>query len=270
MVNAKRFRVNRRKGRRGNRALTARNIFGNKSAKAQAKQLHAAVGEIRRIKAHLRPEVKICRSSIDNRGLALSETAAPGTVQYSSFAHPLPGSGNSDSTRIGNKITYVNPKIFIGLQYRERMNSPMSYYNSTLDTRGIQVRLIAVQAKVTHSSAPQLSEILQNVNFSSQIDSMMMMREPLQIGITSRYNILMDKRMTVNADNPTKSFRFTVKPKTRAVIWDDQNSKPKGAIYYFVLGGGYDYKRFESGEDFVYDCNIADFTFRMETPYTDV
>ena len=258
-----------RKNYRTNRALSTRRIFNNKSAKSQAKQIYALRRTINSVRKQCQPEVKICRSSIDNRGLALSSTALPGTDNYSAFSHPLPNVGNSDSTRIGNKIKLVNPKIFIGLQYREPLKSSMSYYTSTLDTHGIQVRLIAVQSKVSHSTAPVLSDILQNVNFSSQIESMMMMREPFQIGITSRYNIVLDRRMTVNLDNPTKSFRITLKPKFNNIVWEDGQSKPKGAIYYFVLGGGYDFKRFEQGEDYVYDANVVDFTFRMETPYTD-
>lgn len=259
----------RRKGRRGNRALSTRRIFGSKSAKAQAKQIYALRRAVNRVRSQCQPEVKICRSSIDNRGLALSATATPGSIQYSNFTLPLPVIGNSDSTRIGNKIRLVNPKVFIGLQYRERITSAAGYYNSTLNTRGIQVRLIAVQAKVPHASTPALTDILQNVDFDGQIQSMMMMREPFQIGITSRFHILLDKRMTVNADNPTKSYRIGVKPRSRSVVWEDGQSRPKGAIYFFVLGGGYDYRRFESGEEFLYDSNVADFTFRMETPYTD-
>nr|WCR62241.1 MAG: capsid protein [ssDNA virus sp.] len=259
----------RRRGRRGNRTLSTRRIFNNKGAKAQAKQIYALRRAVNRVKAQCQPEVKICRSSIDNRGLALSDTATPGTVKQSAFTLPLPIVGNSDSTRIGNKIKLVNPKLFVGLQYRERITSAAGYYNSTLNTHGIQVRLIAVQAKVPHSSVPTLSDILQRVNFDSQIDSMMMMREPFQIGITSRFNILLDKRMTVSMDNPTKSYRIGVRPKTRSVVWEDGQAHPKGAIYFFVMGGGYDYRRFESGEEFLYDSNVADFTFRMETPYTD-
>lgn len=264
-----RGRSSYRKARRSASTLSTRRIFNNKGAKAQAKQIYALRRAVNRVKAQCQPEVKICRSSISNRGLALSDTATPGTVKYSSFDQPLPISGNSDSTRIGNKIKLVNPKVFVGLQYRERITSAAGYYNSTLATHGIQIRLIAVQAKVPHSSAPTLNDILQNVNFDGQIESMMMMREPFQIGITSRFNILLDKRMTVSLDNPTKSYRISIKPKSRSVVWEDGQARPKGAIYYFVLGGGYDYRRFESGEEFFYDSNVADFTFRMETPYTD-
>ena len=259
----------RRKGRRGNRSLSTRRIFSNKGAKAQAKQIYALKRAVNRVRSQCQPEIKICRSSISNRGLAISSTASPGSVTNSWFELPLPIVGNSDSTRIGNKIKLVNPKVFVGLQYREDIKSAAGYYNSTLNTHGIQVRLIAVQAKVSHSSVPQLSDILQRVNFESQIDSMMMMREPFQIGITSRFNILLDKRMTVNADNPTKSYRIGVRPKLRSVVWEDGQAKPKGAIYFFVLGGGFDARRFESGEEYIYDSNCADFTFRMETPYTD-
>ena len=182
----------RRKGRRGHRALSTRRIFNNKSAKAQAKQIYALRRAVNRVRSQCQPEVKICRSSIDNRGLALSSTATPGTVKYSNFTLPLPSVGNSDSTRIGNKIKLVNPKVFVGLQYRERITSAAGYYNSTLATHGIQVRLIAVQAKVPHSAAPALTDILQRVDFDGQIQSMMMMREPFQIGITSRRILNLD------------------------------------------------------------------------------
>lgn len=261
----------RRKGRRGNRALSTRRIFSNKGAKAQAKQIYALRRAVNRVKAQCQPEVKIVRTSTANRGLALSSTATPGTTPYSSVSIPLPSptTGTTDSTRIGNKVRLMNPKFYVGLQYRELNNSAAGYYNSTLNNRGIQVRFIAVQAKVPHSAVPQLTDILQNVNFNSQIDSMMMMREPFQIGITSRFNILMDKRITVNADSPTKSYRFSIKPSTRSVVWEDGQTYAKGAIYLFMLGGGFSFKMFESGEAELYDSNLVDVTFRMSTPFTD-
>ena len=94
----------RRKGRRGNRTLSTRRIFGSKSAKAQAKQIYALRRAVNSVRSQCQPEVKICRSSISNRGLALDSTATPGTTPDSSFTLPLPIVGNSDSTRIGNKI----------------------------------------------------------------------------------------------------------------------------------------------------------------------
>ena len=161
-----RRRYNGRKtGRRGSGRLSTRNIFNNKGSKAQAKQIYALRRAVNRVRSQCQPEVKICRSSIDNRGLALSSTATPGTVKHSAFTHPMPSIGNSDSTRIGNKIKLVSPKVFVGLQYRERITSAAGYYNSTLATHGIQVRLIAVQAKVAHATVPTLTDIHQNQRF---------------------------------------------------------------------------------------------------------
>ena len=261
--------TNRRKGRRGNRSLSTRRIFNNKSAKAQAKQIYALRRAVNRVRSMCSPEVKVRRTAIDERGLALSSTASTGTVNWSVVRHPMPDSGNSDSTRIGNKIRLIAPKMYVALQYVENLKSAQSYYNSTLQNHGIQVRLIAVQAKVAHTETPQLTDILQNVDFSGQIQSVMMMRQPFQIGITSKYNILLDKHMTVDIDNPTKSYRIKLNPKARSVIWEDGQSRAKGEIYWFILGGGYSFRRFESGEDFIYDSNEVQFSFRMETAFTD-
>ena len=264
-----RGRSSYRKAGRSARTLSTRRIFSNKGSKAQAKQIYALRRAVNRVKAQCKPEVKVRRTAIDERGLALSSTASPGTVNWSVVRHPMPDSGTSDSTRIGNKIRLVAPKMFIALQYVERLNSAQSFYNSTLQNHGIQVRLIAVQAKVAHTETPQLTDILQNVNFDSQIDSVMMMRQPFQIGITSKYNILLDKHMTVDLDNPTKTYRVTLKPKSRSVIWEDGQSRAKGEIYWFILGGGYSLRRFESGEEIIWDANEAQFSFRMETAFTD-
>lgn len=262
-------RTTRRTGRRGRRTLSTRSIFNNKSAKSQAKQIHALRRAVNSVRSQCKPEVKVIRSLNNNVGLALDTTAAPGTTNSATLNIPLPQIGTDDNNRIGNAIKLVNPKVFVGLQYNERNNSTSSLYSSRLRNHGIQVRLIAVQAKITHDSVPQLTDILQSVNFSTQIDSMMMLREPFKQGITSRFHILLDKRYTVNLDNPTKSFRMNIRPKTRSVVWQDGIAHPKGAIYLFVLGGGYDAVRFDQGGDYVYDYNLADFTWRLETPFTD-
>ena len=123
--------TNRRKGRRGNRSLSTRRIFNNKSAKAQAKQIYALRRAVNRVRSMCSPEVKVRRTSIDERGLALSSTASTGTVNWSVVRHPMPDSGSSDSTRIGNKIRLIAPKMYVALQYVENLKSAQSYYNST-------------------------------------------------------------------------------------------------------------------------------------------
>lgn len=213
--------------------------------------------------------MKLVKTTTDNRGLALSDVATPGTVNYSGFSIALPGAGVGDNQKVGDKITILNPRILCGLQYVEQKNSNMSYYDTTLNSRGIQVRLIAVQSKMSLRTSPDLIDILQSVNYDSQIDSMMMMRQPFRTGVTSSYSILLDKRMTVTADSPTKSYRISVRPKSRSVVYEPGFSYPKGTIFCFVLQGGASFHRFEQAEDYVYDWNKVDFTFQTELPFTD-
>jgi len=158
MVYGRRYR---RKGVRRNRTLSTRRIFNNKSAKAQAKQIYALRKSVNRVRKQCLPEVKVCRSSVNNFPMAFERSGFVG-ITNNRIDHPLPVAGNSDSTRIGNKIRLIGPKIFIGLQYQEYKNSSMSYYDSTLRNNGIQLRLIAIQAKIPHSSKPLLSDVLQN------------------------------------------------------------------------------------------------------------
>ena len=49
----------RRKGRRGNRTLSTRRIFNNKSAKAQAAQIYALRKSVNRVRRQCKPEVKV-------------------------------------------------------------------------------------------------------------------------------------------------------------------------------------------------------------------
>ena len=157
---------------RNNRTLSTRRIFNNKSAKSQAKQIYALRRSINSVRKQCLPEIKVCRSSVNNFPMAFERSGFVG-ITNNRFDQPLPVTGNSDSTRVGNKITLVGPKIFIGLQYQEIKNSTMGLYDSTMRNHGIQLRLIAIQSKVPHSTKPSLSDVLQNVDFDSQIDSMM-------------------------------------------------------------------------------------------------
>ena len=205
---------------------------------------------------------------MNNYGLALDDTVLPGTVNYARINVPTPPNGSYDHDRVGNKINILPIKMFAGFQYVAVNNSNQSFYDPSLPSNGIQVRIIAVQTKVASDTAPELDDVLERVNFNSTIDSMMMLREPFKAGITTRMHILMDKRVTLTDTKNIASRRYTIVPKSRSMRWEDGVIYPKGMIYVYVLQGGAT-TWFYPGQPEKVDANKAEVTFRMETPYTD-
>lgn len=272
----------RKFGRRMRRTLSTRNIFSNKGARSQAKQISALSKRIRSVARYCAPEVKVLESynsgiTYDNRGFA-----APGTngqVQWLKIPIPMnqatPAIGAGDNQRIGNLIKIKPIKLYTNIQYRELYNSLTSGFATVklpLQSSGIQLRLVALQTKMTEVAEPLLSDVFENNGYDGvdPVAAGMMMTMPFKTGITARFNILMDKRITVSQDKPVYSRRITIYPKIKSLRWEEQNEgPPRGAIYVFVLSSGWSTNEYYSGDTNIEDFNQAWFTWAYRMPYTD-
>lgn len=258
----------RRKGRRGNRSLSTRRIFGNKSARSQAKQIYALRRSISRVKAQCRPEVKELDSDYDNRPLRNSDVSSS-TANYYRLDPPLPELGTADNQRVGNNIKIYPLKFRMTLQYREDYESQQYPAFAELPTHGMQVRIFAIQAKAAEASAPPLGDLLQTVNFDEFLDSSAMMVQPFRTGITAKYNVLYNRVFTVSKDKPMIARTIKIVPKIKHIRWQDSTLQPRGKIYLFVFQGGAVYRRTIADPDDLYDYNETNLMFRFSQPYTD-
>lgn len=265
----------RRKGRRGNRTLSTRRIFNNKGAKAQAAQIYALRKSVNRVRRQCRPEVKEVNTEINNRllGVYHSGTGAPPTVSDARFDTPMPVLGTGDNNRIGDLIKILPLKFRMSLQYREIYGTAEGATQWTipkLPTHGMQVRVIAIQAKASMNSAPILSDVLETYNTNyDYITTSGNMVQHFKTGITSRFNILFNKVYSVSEDKPQLSRNLIIHPKIRSVRWEQGYTYPRGQIFLFFFQGGAVSRTVIADPNNLYDYNGTDVTFFFTQPYTD-
>lgn len=260
-----------RKARRSTRTLSTRRIFNNKSAKAQASQIYALRKSVNRIARANRPEIKELSSQLDNRLFgALSISTMSNMFR---FDGPLPSLGTADNQRIGNIIKILPLKWRMTLQYREVFDTAQqsTIWNiPPLPTNGFQIRFLAVQAKAASNEAPELTEILESYNNSSDyLNSQAMLVQHFKTGITAKYEILYNKVFSVSKDTPQKALSLTIRPKIKTVRWEENQTHPRGKIWLFAFQGGAVSRRVIADPDDFYDYNAINMMFKSTQAYTD-
>ena len=256
-----------RKVRRGNRTLSTRRIFNNKGAKAQAAQIYALRKSVNRVRRQCAPEVKVQYTTTANRIFSVS-----GSVPITDAIVPMPNivEGVSDTARVGNMIKLYPLKINTSMFYEEVINSRLGYPPfSELRSHGAQIRFFALQSRSALNSPPTLADVLRDVNFTTDIDSSMMMRMPFKTGITARFNILKNTVFTMSKDKPCLSTVIKVAPKSRTLRHEQGYSYPKGFIWVFWLASGMVKRTSQEGEATVEDYNNISVSWRMEQAFTD-
>lgn len=233
----------RRKGRRGNRSLSTRRIFNNKSAKAQAGQIYALKKRVTRMYNALKPEVKVVETNDYNAFQLL-----PGNVTQFGTAMITPGLGNGDASRIGSRVRMIKPTLFLSAKYYRvtRTSGTAPIYNLNSGNVGAGVRIIAVQAKVPRNSVPTLGSLMHGdlSDSFSDIQTIPNLQIPFEVGISTEYHVLYDKVFYFSPDKPILSKRINFKPVMRHLDWNVSNegdtsyTYPAGAIYWYIIQGG--------------------------------
>lgn len=259
----------RRKGRRGTRTLSTRRIFNNKGAKAQAAQIYALRKSVNRVRRQCLPEIKEVEGIYDNRLLADGELPLTPEPWYR-LATPLPPLGTGDGERIGNIVKLLPLKFRMTLQYREDFQSQQYPAFAELPQHGIQVRVIAVQAKAAHNDQPVLTDILDSINFNGFLNSSAMMVQPFKRGVTARFSILYNKVFSVSKDRPQIAKTVKIVPRIKSLRYEEgSSSQPKGRIYVFVFQGGAVERITVADPNNLYDYNSVNLMFKFSQPYTD-
>lgn len=264
---AKRSRI-RKSGRRGNRTLSTRRIFNNKSAKAQARQIYALRKSVNRVRRQCRPEVKEIVTP-QNTIKAASYTSANISQTYFRLDVPSPSTGTGDDQRIGNVVRLLPVTVFLNGLYRTITNSSngIPLYN-VISSKGCGMRVVAVQSRVASNSVPSIASIFEDFESGTNtVLTMANLNTPFRRGITANYIILYDKVFYFNDNKPIQNLKFKVYPKIKHLRWDSEFSRPRGDITYFVMFGGLQSTSNELNQA---DYNQVEFTYWMKVPYTDV
>lgn len=258
-----------RKGKRGKRALTPGNIFGNKGAKAQASQINSLRKEIRRLSSKVKPEIK---EFITAQNTVKAAAYATGGVSqtYFKIEVPFPQPGHGDDQRIGNVVRMLPVTMFLNGLYRVITNTSngIPLYN-VLSSKGCGMRVVAVQSRTASNSSPSITSIFDSFESGTNtVLTMANLNNPFKRGITSHYNILYDKVFYFNDNKPISNLRFKVYPKYKSLRWEQDYSHPSGEITFFVMFGGLQSTSNDNLNEA--DYNMVEFTYWMKLPYTDV
>ena len=257
----------RRKGRRGNRSLSTRRIFNNKSAKAQAKQIYALRKSVSRVRRQCAPEVK------DLTTQQLTVKCAAYTLSdinqtYHKLAYPLIPLGTGDAERIGNKVRLLPTTMFINGLYRVITNSSngIPLYN-VISSKGCGMRVVAVQSRSSSTSTPPINSIFDTFeNSTNAVLTMANLNNPFKRGITANYYILYDKVFYFNDNKPLQNLKLRINPRIKHLRWEEGVTYPRGHITVYVMFGGLQSTSNDLNEA---DYNQVELTHWVKMPFTD-
>lgn len=264
---AKRSRT-RRTGRRGNRTLSTRRIFNNKSAKAQAAQIYALRRSVSRVRKQCRPEVKEYSTS-QNTILAAPATDTQGVNRlYHKLEFPAMALGPGDAQRIGDKVRMLPVTLFLNGLYRTitHTSNGVPLYN-VISSKGCGMRVVAVQNRIASNTTPSITGIFDTFDTTTNaVATMANLNNPFKRGITANYNILYDKVFYFNDNKPIRNLKMKIYPKIKHLRWEEDFTYPRGQIVVFVMFGGLQSTGNNLNEA---DYNQVEFTYWMKLPYTD-
>lgn len=212
--------------KRYNRKLSARNIFLNKGAKSQAKQIYALKKRVNYISRQNRPETKVFQGS----SASYSFDSQTILNTYKMFFFDGPAVGTGDNNRTGNFVRSKSLSLCLTGEYYN--SSDTGYHNS--ESSGSPMRVIILQRKKPDNTSPNVDTIL-SISGGSGADYTQQAICPLSTGITDRFYVLCDRKYILTNDKNQLLRKITVKP--RNLRYDDTTGYSNGFIVLIVSAG---------------------------------
>lgn len=236
MVYARRRRSTyRRKGRRGNRALSTRNIFNNKGARSQAAQISALKRKVNRVYRECKPEVKLVEGT--PALLTLTRNQSSAAMMYTI---ELPDPGTGDNGRIGNVVNILNTTI--SMVMRIGFQGDVNYnVNGWAQTVNGCVRIVPFLLKSAGDYTPNISEILETNTYQyGDVKYDLNTVRPFEEGVSAKYKILGDYRYYLSFDdkNQINTKIHISGRKIRKYIQPSYATYGKSAIYLLITWNG--------------------------------
>lgn len=243
-------RYNKKYFKRYNRykTLSARNIYSNKSAKSQSKQIYALKKRINKVYRACKPEYKI----YDGLNTTYNFSSSDITNTYKIIYWESNLEGVSDTTHIGNKVRSIAFDTYFTGEYYNNSNTG---YHGT-ESSGSPFRIIILQRKAPSNDSISISDVL-STSGGSGANYTMQAICPLQKGITEQFNVLLDKKIIFTTSKNQAIRHYRVRP--RNIRWDPTGYY-NGFITLLISAGLH------------YDSNFNEFitgTMRQRYIYTD-
>lgn len=200
-----------RKNYRRNRKLTKTNIYLNRSARAQSKQINALNQKIKAVYKATRPETLTRVYSFHNIFTNSSMGDSAKVQQYSPWDSTNETSGDSPTTPHGEYARALGLQIRLMFQYNDNFSTSLSALDHD-PSAGYRIIILQQKASTAiNGTAPVTVENIVNVSQSMFSQSEYQLLAPLADGITSLYKVLFDKTYTISREHPCRSHRLSFK-----------------------------------------------------------
>ena len=233
MVYGRRFYKNRRTYRRNSRTLSTRNIFNNKSSRAQASQLYRLNRKVNNIYRACKPELKIIETqpqSFNMTSYSVNYDDPANLIPiFSSPQNPsrvmsisMPDNGDGDNELIGNVCNLRDMTVFLNVNYELIKDTRLNTISNLAFPDSTFVRFVFFMSKMPNDDVLEPNELfdlkypnsLQDVGITSlgsyptgyKMNTVL----PLLEGTSSRFSILKDIRIKVGSNNTDKQLKVRI------------------------------------------------------------
>lgn len=215
MVYGKRYARKRYVRRYRPRTLSNRNVYGNRSARAQATQIAALRRRINKVYRACKPETKIVHDGdildYDFNNSATSKT-------WVAWTPPVITVGADDNQRVGNKV-YRSDKWKFTATYSNNASSSSGLHNNETSFGWIRVICGCWKEPKAQYALPTPDSIVHDYGTTASAYNVNMV-QPLANGVTAEHRIFSDKLYKVNLQNP--SVVITAKTPFYSSVYDQQ------------------------------------------------
>lgn len=186
----------RRAGRRGNRTLSTRRIFNNKSARAQAGQISALKKRVSYVYRQCRPEIKISENPVIQQYIPYNASNP-----YWLYSIDMPVEGVGDSAMTGNAINIKDVHLYLNAKIdalTSDVNSPTYLIQGGVPiTMDYRIMLLGLRSSV--DTFPSIADFIQISTYNDDYSGYHMNAiRPLNTGASNVMKIFYDRRFSVS------------------------------------------------------------------------
>lgn len=231
MVYGRKRRSGRRTVRRGSRALSTRNIYGNKSARSQARQISSLKRRINHVYRQCRPETKLKEGSPTLLTIAYDDQ-----YPYVLYTVDMPTPGTGDDGMTGNVCNIKDVHVYIDAALDPQYTSP-TYAMYGGMPGNLSYRIMAFATKAISDNSPAVPDIIFTTDYNTSVtDYSLNTVRPLNEGISAKYDILYDRTFTVSAAMGSRKHHLRVKgSRIRKYITSEYMNFGKAQIYVLLI-----------------------------------
>lgn len=204
------------------KTLSKSNIYSNKSASAQAKQISALNKKVSSIYKRTRPETQ--RYQLSDSVVFKNDSFADTYKLFRPFA-------GISTNMTGNWVNIYGVNIRALMEYSDNYQVDAAVDHQ----RTCSYRFIIWQTVKTGSSQQNISDVL--LQSGSGTDYELQTIRPLKHGVSANAKILYDKTFTISHANPIKRHSINLR-RLLNLHKESGQSYPRGDMYFAIISSG--------------------------------